>query len=588
LAPSKERASFLIFICGYVLWLNPLLLVQLHDKADRLGYFLAQCILAGGAIFVWALGNFVVTFSSPDERSRLRFRLFSLHFLLLFVFAFTRLLQTGITKTEAGLLPIKGPLQPYFDLTVVLYGAYFVSICLRTYRASTDELFRCQLRALVWSCLPSFLVGLCTNAILPGAFGNFQLTPTGGVWLLLFFAGVAYILSNGPFLLVRSELQKLYDEPAFRDRRNTLQLANLLGASEDVLVGKIERLSRMFSFRDEFGQPKPLVLSTFANSSEKNREQKIDESGLILPTPEGPLHATVRRFAAARQFNIRAAERLIGQTEERRTLGSLKSSSEVPPTITAETTTLQELYLSLDAVLVRAKHRWGYGIVDLSSCVYETLVRLEELGGYKGIILLVGEPGSGRRTIARASAKTSLASRDMGGLSESAALEIILGDKSALILTGAFSLLRGPRHTLEQISRRGAKTYFVLDHHEFQRAFETGNLAVYDFLQTVRVPSLREREEDFPFLAADIIREYTSLSGSQLQMLEQAAMDCLLSRKWRGNFFELRYVLRTWIENSESNVLSLRELELALRSIPNETLLAESIRESFGNAEASV
>ncbi len=59
----------------------------------------------------------------------------------------------------------------------------------------------------------------------------------------------------------------------------------------------------------------------------------------------------------------------------------------------------------------------------------------------------------------------------------------------------------------------------------------------------IRVPSLRERLQDLPVIAARILLEYQQRTGEVLRRLSARALDDLLAREWRGNIVELSGVL---------------------------------------------
>ncbi len=59
----------------------------------------------------------------------------------------------------------------------------------------------------------------------------------------------------------------------------------------------------------------------------------------------------------------------------------------------------------------------------------------------------------------------------------------------------------------------------------------------------IRVPSLRERLQDLPIIAARILLEYQQRMGDPMRRLSARALDDLLAREWRGNIVELSGVL---------------------------------------------
>ena len=62
-------------------------------------------------------------------------------------------------------------------------------------------------------------------------------------------------------------------------------------------------------------------------------------------------------------------------------------------------------------------------------------------------------------------------------------------------------------------------------------------------VQVIRLPSLRERPQDLPILAARCLLEYARQSGEPVRRLSAPAVAQLLAREWQGNVVELSGVL---------------------------------------------
>lgn len=83
----------------------------------------------------------------------------------------------------------------------------------------------------------------------------------------------------------------------------------------------------------------------------------------------------------------------------------------------------------------------------------------------------------------------------------------------------------------------------------------------------VRIPPLRERQEDIPLLANDILGHISSARGGRIE-LESAAMDVLRQYSWPGNIREMRNVLERAAQIAQSPVLTVRDLELQYLASP--------------------
>ena len=86
----------------------------------------------------------------------------------------------------------------------------------------------------------------------------------------------------------------------------------------------------------------------------------------------------------------------------------------------------------------------------------------------------------------------------------------------------------------------------------------------------LRLPPLRERPEDIPYLAASFIREFAGKFQKPIEGVRPAAERALMTRPWLGNVRELRNVLERACMLADGNVLTERDLEATL---PAETSL---------------
>jgi DNA-binding NtrC family response regulator len=80
----------------------------------------------------------------------------------------------------------------------------------------------------------------------------------------------------------------------------------------------------------------------------------------------------------------------------------------------------------------------------------------------------------------------------------------------------------------------------------------------------LRLPPLRERPEDIPYLAAAFIREFAAKFQKPIEGLQPAAELALMTRLWLGNVRELRNVLERACMLAEGNVLTERDLQSAV------------------------
>jgi transcriptional regulator with PAS, ATPase and Fis domain len=78
----------------------------------------------------------------------------------------------------------------------------------------------------------------------------------------------------------------------------------------------------------------------------------------------------------------------------------------------------------------------------------------------------------------------------------------------------------------------------------------------------IKLPPLRERQEDIPLLAQDILRRIAQERGRDTIELDDAAMAMLTHYAWPGNIREMRNVLERAAQIAEHNTLTVKDLEL--------------------------
>jgi DNA-binding NtrC family response regulator len=79
----------------------------------------------------------------------------------------------------------------------------------------------------------------------------------------------------------------------------------------------------------------------------------------------------------------------------------------------------------------------------------------------------------------------------------------------------------------------------------------------------IRVPPLRERIEDIPYLTAGFIREFSARFDKPIDGVRPDAEKALLARRWMGNVRELRNVLERACMLADGAVLTGRDLHAA-------------------------
>ena len=86
----------------------------------------------------------------------------------------------------------------------------------------------------------------------------------------------------------------------------------------------------------------------------------------------------------------------------------------------------------------------------------------------------------------------------------------------------------------------------------------------------IHVPSLRERKDDIPLLAASFLREFSSENGKTIEGIHGKARSRLYAYSWPGNIRELRNCIESAVVMCQGSVITEEDLPPALRNASDE------------------
>jgi predicted TIM-barrel enzyme len=215
------------------------------------------------------------------------------------------------------------------------------------------------------------------------------------------------------------------------------------------------------------------------------------------------------------------------------------------------------------------------GLIGRSQPARQLAARAARLAATDLPILVEGEPGAGRTTVARAvhqasrrtgrlaflDAKEDIAPRLFGEGGPAALLALRQG---TVVVEGADALPPTLRARLADWIERGGFERFATPGERAPRArlvltHPPGGEAMARALSAQRlvVPPLRDRMEDLPLLARAMLRG-TQRAAAEL---EPAALRLLMARSWPGNLRELKAVLMRAATEAQEGRITLAALE---------------------------
>ena len=220
-------------------------------------------------------------------------------------------------------------------------------------------------------------------------------------------------------------------------------------------------------------------------------------------------------------------------------------------------------------------------IVGVSAAAERLRAEIAAAADADAPVLLVGERGAGRETVAR---RIHAASRRAGegfavipcaALDESAATRALFGEE---VSPSRFALAAGGSVYLEEVERLPAALQERLAAH-VERAQEQSSArllasispgttalreALRERLDVLRltVPALRDRREDIPANAERYLRELSREYGKPGKRLGADALAALTAADWPGNLRELRHVIERAVLLSPADTIRAADLRL--------------------------
>jgi formate hydrogenlyase transcriptional activator len=102
----------------------------------------------------------------------------------------------------------------------------------------------------------------------------------------------------------------------------------------------------------------------------------------------------------------------------------------------------------------------------------------------------------------------------------------------------------------------------------------------------IRLPPLREREDDIPMLIEHFVQKFAKRQGKSIHHIPNSAVECLKRYDWPGNIRELQNVIERAVIMTAGPVLDLRTIELQPRERSTQNVGFEPVKQTKTLEEA--
>ena len=184
------------------------------------------------------------------------------------------------------------------------------------------------------------------------------------------------------------------------------------------------------------------------------------------------------------------------------------------------------------------------------AAIPENLIESELFGYEKGAFTGAANRKPGRFELAQGG---TLFLDEVGELSPSAQVKLL-----RVLQEGEFERVGGTR-TLKLDVRILAATNRDLERAVAQRTFREDLFYRLDVIP-IRLPSLRERRDDIPLLAAHFVARYTVRNSKAIKGITDGALQALMAYRWPGNIRELENCIERAVVLCRSDQLGVEDL----------------------------
>ncbi len=565
--PNRNlRFAFLYLLGAGAIYFNALFAKWLSPLGDSNPLLLTRVIFTSGILIHSAFGFFVVAFGgNPAWSKHLVFRFIQASLLAAAIMAMATpliIVDVAILDHYPKFQAVHGILHLPLIAFLATVGLTAIGLFYLSWRRCRIPFQKFQIGATLAVSGFIFVCMTITNGLIPAITQKSYLSILGGIFPMLFFATVLYLLANSEAISLKREFARLLGQGLSLHEDNQVALREVIQGLRSLLHKGAEQISRRITFRVK---PGTLIQVTLEHTA-GNRLESPNHSVVARSLTNSLQHLYTENQRMF--FSLIRAESLL---QEKWLSDEIARTPKVgQPGMST--------YAAVDENLAEFSEFWGQEMICATPEFFQLLQQLARRQALTQPVVITGEASTGKAMLCRA-----LHHRRGGKklLERSGRLDTVetIHQKSLEAITAAKT---GDTAVLirhcDELGVEGMKTLWTLvdmfsDQIRFyltasenlsSKITEQGLLARLDTLALKSIP-LRSRPQDTEFLALLFARKAAQATGHTPPEFSVAVMQKLRRHSWPGNIAELRESIEIAVATSVSREIA--EIPL-LRRLP--------------------
>jgi hypothetical protein len=403
LARESIRPIFTLLIIFGMLWGNSILLSRYDGWENGTRLTILETVFAAGIVLALIFLAFFIRFTGNQALFRKPvFWFFSANTTGIVVCSFLGVIVTSFDM-NAGLLKLHyGILYPWFIASFLAMQVYGIIIAIKTYRKSDDDLLKFQLRTILIYAGITFVLVNVTNIVLPNLMQSSQSAIAGPYFAFIFLAGVFRIVFSGARLFAQAALKRLLKTTPFNVQRNIFAVREFLLALKTAVVSGEASSMRRIEFAGAGGEKIALTLAKNAPAEALLFDGSRGENSVVPQKWLKGFQDTLRVLEEDNRLLTLSLIKAEGTLQQQWVSDTLQKLPARDAAIFADTLEIADYLPQVAKNIADNREAFGVEICTLSRVMYKQMAQVEDLARGNQLIVVEGEPGTGKATMARA------------------------------------------------------------------------------------------------------------------------------------------------------------------------------------------